>query len=347
MKAILKFWTLLLCVGLVASCCDDSIAPELPDNGDENAHVEQPDDPNDEPGDPQEYPLVDGSIFNIQITDDIMATVGTGDLTDIKYANGRYVAIFYNDYPSYVAYSSDGNSWTQVPKEITLGGRLYPGDELKWVNGLYFVIGGSSSFKYSTNGITWNSVDALYVPKAFFKNKYYCVGGNSVWYTQTSSISSTVVKGADLSKLGISTAAKTCDAEVFNNKLFCCTGQGDLVVSSNGTDFTLVGRDFPHDGQFILGDGILVLVGRSSSSSNDDGAFYTTDGVTWTKGNGCNLYGGSGSYRVIVDYYNGVFLVYGRSNNYYKDLYYSLDGKNWNKVALSGISYFTACCLSR
>lgn len=347
MKAILKFWTLLLCAVLVVGCCDDPIAPELPDTGDENPPVEQPDDSNGEPDDPQEYPITDGSIFNIQITDDIMATVGTGTLRDVKYGNGRYVALFENTetYNYYVAYSPDGNSWTRVSEEISLGGLLYPKDGLKLVNGL-FVVGGSSSFKYSTDGITWDAVDGLHVPKTFFNNKYYLVSDSSVWYTQTLSISSTEVEGVDLSELGISNSAQTCDAEVFNNRLFYCTDQGDLIVSSNGTDFTLVGhKSFPRKGQFLRKNGILVLVGESSSYDEDNGAFYTTDGVTWTQGKGCTLYYPSISYRVIVDYYNGVFIAYGREDRYNRDLYYSLDGKNWTKADLSGISDFTACCL--
>lgn len=346
MKATLKFWAALLCAGLViGGCCDDLIATEIPGNEDENPPVEKPDD--ETPDEPIEKPLTDGNLFTIQLNDVIMATVGTDNWTDIKYGNGRYVAISQKDRYYGAAYSSDGLTWNQISSDLETGGRIFPADGLKFINKLYFVMSGTGSFLYSTNGSIWNRVAEIYIPKAYFKNKYYCVGSSSVWYTQTSSISSTQLEGKDLSELGISGAANTCDAEVYNDKLFLCTDQGDLVSSTDGTNFTLIGRDFPKQGQFILGDGILVLVGRSSSFSDDDSVYYTTDGATWKKGNGCTLYQGPDDGRISVDYYNGLFIAYRRNSRYNKKFYYSLDGMNWASADLSEISDFNCCCLSR
>lgn len=348
MKAILKSLTALLCAGLViGGCCDDLIAPETPDiGGNDNPPLEQPDEPKEEP-------LTDGSLFTVQLNDDIMATVGTYPWTDIKYGNGRYVAISSKEDSYGVAYSTDGLSWTQVSPDLTTGGRLFPQDELRFVNG-YFVMSGTSTINYSANGSIWSKAERNYTPRAFFNNHYYCVGSNEVYRTGSPLIMSAQVEVMDLADLGVFTSALTCDAEVFNNKLFICTDQGDLVSSTDGSNFTLIGhRNFsdgqpiPTDGQFILGNGILVLVGKSSSSSSDDSAYYTTDGTTWKKGNGCTIYNNSISYRISVDYYNDLFIAYGRYSSSNRTFCYSLDGMNWKTVDLSEVSDFQTCCLVR
>ena len=99
MKASLKFWTVLLCAGLViGGCCDDPIEPEIPSTGDDNPPVEQP-----------EKPLTDGSLFTVQLNEDIMATVGTDAWNAITYTGGEYIAIGDN---GSVATSQNGDTWS-------------------------------------------------------------------------------------------------------------------------------------------------------------------------------------------------------------------------------------------
>ena len=99
-KASLKFWTVLLCAGLILGGCDLG-APENPDD-------EKPDEEN--PDEPTEEPLTDGSLFTVQLNDDIMALVGTGTWNAIAYGNGKYVAVGDG---GWIAYSTNGVDWTQ------------------------------------------------------------------------------------------------------------------------------------------------------------------------------------------------------------------------------------------
>lgn len=95
--------------------CDPG-APENPDTSNDNPIIEQPENPDDEkpdeenPDEPTEEPLTDGSLFTVQLNDDIMALVGTGTWNAIAYGNGKYVAVGDG---GWIAYSTNGVDWTQ------------------------------------------------------------------------------------------------------------------------------------------------------------------------------------------------------------------------------------------
>ena len=153
MKAILKFWTVLLCAGLVlGGCCDDPITPEVPDTGDDdNPPVEQPDKPVDKP-------LTDNSLFTIQLNDDIMATVGTNPWNSIAYGNNRYVAVGTDE----IAYSSNGTSWTRKSLNLTSGGNIHI---IRYLNGQFIAksrVGSSYDFTWlqSKDGLNWQKYSA-------------------------------------------------------------------------------------------------------------------------------------------------------------------------------------------
>lgn len=146
MKTRLDFWALLVCGGLVISgCCEKLETPSDP--GNEKLPAAQPEDPT-------EKPLTDRSILNIQIDDDIMATVGTNSWNSIAYGSGKYVAVGLDE----IAYSSNGTSWTRRTLNITSGGSIHI---IRYLNGQFIArarVGSSSSFRWlqSEDGLNWN-----------------------------------------------------------------------------------------------------------------------------------------------------------------------------------------------
>lgn len=147
MKANLKFLTVLLCTGFVlGGCCDDPIAPENPDTVDDNPPVEQPDNPKEEP-------LTDGSLFTIQLNDGIMAIVGTSPWRAIAYGNGKYVAVGDRG----IAYSTNGSDWTF--KQIgSLWNDIVYHPEYK----IFVAVGPIGYNGYSYDGVNWTLVTIKY-----------------------------------------------------------------------------------------------------------------------------------------------------------------------------------------
>ena len=152
MKATLKFWTLLSCAGLAVIGCNP-VGPDYPNHNDENPPVERPDEPDDEePDKSAEEPLTDGSLFTIQLNDEIMATVGTGTWNAIAYGNGKYVAVGED---GNIAYSTDGGkSW--IRKQV--GTNAWNDIVFNSKVGRFVAVGPNGYNGYSSDGITWTQV---------------------------------------------------------------------------------------------------------------------------------------------------------------------------------------------
>ena len=225
MKAILKFWTVLLCAGLViGGCCDDPIAPEIPDTGDED----------DPPVGQPETPLTDGSLFTAQLNDDIMATVGTGDWNAIAYGNGKYVAVGEG---SDIAYSENGTDWTIVRVPMT-SASIY--DDITYGNGKFVAVqnGPGSGAVYSTDGITWSKIDDItggyYTGLAYGNGKF--VATRSI-PPQNHRVS---YSGNGLSWTEI-TVDFSVNALAYGNGKFVAVGNSGLVVySTDGINWETV-----------------------------------------------------------------------------------------------------------
>lgn len=151
MKATLKFWALLSCAGLAVIGCHP-IKPDCPNHNDENPPVERPNKPDDEkPDEPTEKPLTDGSLFTIQLNDEIMATIGTGTWNAIAYGNGTYVAVGED---GNIVYSMDGISWirkyvgTDAWDDIVFNSKV----------GRFVAVGPVGHNGYSSDGISWTQV---------------------------------------------------------------------------------------------------------------------------------------------------------------------------------------------
>lgn len=304
MKANLKFWTVLLCAGIVlGGCSDDPIAPEVPNTGDDNPPVEQPDEPVDKP-------LTDGSLFTVQLNDDIMATVGTNSWNAITYGNGKYVAVGSG---FSIAYSTDGTSWT-ISKGGTHSSSIYSG--MAYGNGKFVACGSSGNISYSTDGTRWTDINkgrTGWSCVAYGNNRFVIVGTTSVALYSTDGITWNEVEYP----------ANGANHITYGNGKFVAAGSGygaKVCYSTNGTSWTEVNSlSGGYFSGIAYGNNKFVLLQSFSSSNN--GAYYSTDGITWT--------------RVTVDfkanmlaYGNGKFVAVGNSGL----VAYSTDGINWETV---------------
>ena len=256
MKANLKFWTVLLCAGLaLVGCCDDPITPEVPDTGDDdNPPVEQPEVPDDEkpdnenPDNSSEKPLTDGSLCTMQLNDDIMAIVGTGDWNAITYGNGKYVAVGDN---GNIAYSTDGNSWTLK----TVGSTNFYGDKTTW----NLVVYGSNIFV--AIGMLEDSSTG--------KNSYIAYSSDGIdWSVKLT------WKGSDFSNT-------QWDSVCFGNGKFVVLGSDNIsnkriAYSTNGIDWTTIRMSNFDDGacDICYGSGKFVVAGLLEM-------FYSTDAINY------------------------------------------------------------------
>lgn len=321
----MKFWTLLLCAGLVVGCCGDPIAPELPDNEEENPPVEQPDDPDDDdPDHPQEYPLTDGSIFTVQLNDDIMATVGTDSWNAIAYGNGRYIAVGGS---GQIAYSSNGSDWT-LPT-ISFDPEPAYGPEFTDVcwDGNKFVataVGGYDGFIYtSTDGLSWQRVtsiiDQYHIERVlFFNNMYFFYANYNLW------------RSSDLQSFTKIDEVKITDPHsiAYGNGRIITLDQNKRSYSLDGISWNELPLSSDVENYTNITFGLGYFWTKKSSSLQ--GLMKSVDGVDWEF---CNTIYSDGSPAYLFNLTGFDDCIFSNSNGY-KRLSYSFDGSNWFEMSL-------------
>lgn len=312
MKASLKFWTVLLCAGLVlGGCCDDSITPENPGTNDENPPVEQPEEP-------IEKPLTDGSLFTVQLNDDIMATVGTGTWNAIAYGNGRYLAVGSN---GQTAYSGSGTSWSLIENsanttKVTL-------NSIRHLNDRFIAVGGGYAFE-TTGGASWTRKSLSYGMSAnditFFKDNYIVVGRNTPIIYSSNLENWQEASASGISELNfrcVCTDGNTCLAvDGSNNKC--------IAYSTTGTSWTR--KVVPHTASVgfyeacAYGNGIFVVCGSYS------GVAYSVDAINWTAIAVDSNY--TVWYDITYEEKSKCFIMVGSDGA----IAYSLNGIDWETV---------------
>ena len=314
MKATLKLWTVLLCAGFILGGCDP-VVPENLDTDNDNTPVEQPENPDDEkpdeenpddgnPDEPTEKPLTDGSLFTVQLNDDIMATVGTGIWNAIVYGNGKYVAVGY----SQIAYSTNGTDWTVQEVEGNWQNVVY-------ANGIYVAVGLVSHIAYSTDGINWTKVSVgvavAWNDIIYAKDKFLAVGSRSGSYGCIAYSTDGIDWEYDavLENLGF-------EAVAYGNGTFVAGGSNGLAYSTDGINWTLPGIEGTvYD--VIYANGKFVVTGYGK-------IVYSPDGVNWSS----KTVEDSTSWNAIA-YGNDKFVTIGYRRNRGGYIAYSVDGINW------------------
>lgn len=322
MKANLKFWAVLLCAGLaLVGCCDDPITPENPDTDDDNPIVEQP--------------LTDGSLFTLQLNNDIMATAGENPWNDITYGNGKYVAVGYipitenNIVTRYgqIAYSSDGVSWTTKRIDAKeLEGVCYGGGK--------FVAVGPNSIAYSTNGIDWYNVSltGAWGSVAYGNGKFVAAEDNSS--KSSVAYSSDGINWETNEVLG---EDEKCGGICYGDGNFVICGYRRFYTSSNGVswDSAVWGAGtISVSNSIAYGNGKFVAI-------RSNGIRYSTDLQKWTDVS-VKVLSFSPSLWTDIAYKDGVgFVMVSRDS----DIAISSDGINWSFVDSGASEDFNCVCI--
>ncbi len=199
----------------------------------------------------------------------------------------------------YIVYSTDGNSWE---KSTGNTGGLW--SSVCYGNGIFVAISkkeghfDGSCVSYSTDGINWNQIQFSYS------------GWESVCYCG---------KLGRFVAVGDDGAIAYCDIEV--TVKYVAVGQNNGAFSSNGIDWYEIDTLPVFCQSVCYGNGEFVAVGN--------GAVYSNNGVNWDHGEGLPT---SGIWKSVC-YGGEKFVAVGDKN-----AAYSIDGKNWTKVATEPMS---------
>lgn len=310
---------MLLCIiAMIYSCCD---MVEL-----ENPNVKPPIEEPDNPEEPEEKPLIDGSIFNIQINDEIMATLGTGNWNSITFGNGKYVAVNTN---AQIAYSTNGINWTIKNIGVENVSDIHC---IKYLNGKFIACSnwGTSQSRiwlYSTDGINWykggwaSGIGSSFRIADFSYNdgEYIAVGSN-IYCTSYDGISwtnrSTKLAGGESIALG---AGKY--VTIYKNNIYYRNAVKD---SNEWTKITVNSSKYPLS-KIAYGNGKFIAIGAKREYFEYILTYATSsDGVNW------NYYEypantfltSTGIYALTFD--KGWFVAIA-----YNNILFSEDGANW------------------
>ena len=337
MKASLKFWTVLFFTAFVlGGCCDDSITPENPDTGNDNPPVEQPEEP-------IEKPLTDGSLFTVQLNDDIMATVGTGTWNAIAMApktpSNEYYAV---NSKGECAYSRSGSSWAlQTVDSSQEGWNL---NDIAFGGG-YFVAVGRNGAPYRCAGLgtgwlkgTVNGGSGAYWKCIAYGEGLFVVAGGSS-------------RGLLYSKDGygsVWTFVSTYDSQNFGsmaygNGIFVATGYINKKIYWENKDniedgsawnegFSGGSSDYPFK-KVVYGNGKFVTLGKNSSSGRKR-IMTSVDAQSWDK-----FYLPQEAENLCFG--NGYFLAFG-SNGI---VMISEDAENWTEINSDIQGTVTCACV--
>ena len=265
----------------------------------------------------------------------------------ITYGNDKFVAM---GGANKTAYSSDGITWTSgtgflsgnTLNNVGIRGIAYGTDKFVAVGSTYPSSSYTPRIGYSTDGITWTSVENTMFGSnvqinavAWGNNKFVAVGSSGKIAYSADGITWTAVTNSRFSNT-------TINAVVWGDDKFVAVGEnGKMAYSADGETWTTVtnsGSGFlSNDNSSIravtYGNGKFVAGGYNydpSSKSNSSHIAYSADGVTWTAVTNSTF--GSGFYARIyaITYGKNKFIAGGDES-----MAYSTDGETWTAVAKS------------
>ena len=321
MKAKLISFMLLVSATFVFTGCPDKVEPGNSDTGDDTSPVEQPG-----------KPFADGNLFTVQLNDDIMATVGTGDWQSIVYGNGKYVAIgeksqFGAVMGVYSAHSTDGLNWTLKEQSSTMN--LFSSN-LIYGNGK-FVVSGIQKDSYD-NGILYSTDGANWSFKAISQD---ITMGSIIYTDRFIGISSRyVLESFDgINWTTLAHGVNMNDKPNFYNishKALAYGKERYVVVDSYGHAFystDLVNwSDYVSVYEWTYGDSapILIFANNKFFVLSSKGIHSSTNGIQWTE---ISTDGYNGIPKDIV-YTNGIFISVSSESI----LYSTDDCQSWKTV---------------
>ena len=260
-------------------------------------------------------------------------TVFTGQLDDIVYANGLWVATGQGT--NSLATSTDGMNWTS--RSVNASRVAYGKDGSG--NGMWVTIGSSRNFATSYDGITWTARTTTAISSS--ASCIFLIYANNCWAATTSdSYIVTSLDGILWTNRGYNNV-KDCLAYAqytYTKPMYVAVGAGitnqTLIGSTDGTNWTQYpyNQPFSTAGHGVAWNGVnWIAVGKGGNNiaSSDDGINWTGYPFLSNQGNDV-VYGKDGSG-------NGLWVAAGEGGS---AIATSPNGKIWTVGVGSTIFYY-------
>jgi len=191
---------------------------------------------------------------------------GTGNIYDMAYGDGKFIAIGDSGSShSGIAYSTDGENWSLV-NNLPQFFYIYYGDTIVYGGGKWVISRGY----YSTDGLNWSRATGTPPKIAYGNGKFVAVGGqNEIAHSTDGQVWEAVSNPPfDINDIA------------YGNGKFIAVGDNKIANSADGINWTTVSP--------ILFDntlGILCIVyggGKFVTSDDWDATAYSLDGISWT-----------------------------------------------------------------
>lgn len=225
--------------------------------------------------------------------------------SDVRYADGIWVALSDSSSKKGFYYSIDGKTWTQSNITTEYYNSIFSlrcDPAIGNANGLWLI----GSY-YSTDGKTWveNTNDIVPAYSARFFN------ANGVWIAGANGLSMNMNRSVDGINWTLDSSRLTIEY-CYANGIWVSAGNGMYYSVDDGITWTQTSTIICGDVRF--GKNIWVAAGYDST-----GLYYSLDGMTWTQSNITSITVGT------VCYANGIWVACSYDNG----IYYSLDGMVW------------------
>ena len=222
-----------------------------------------------------------------------------GQINSITWgAPGGYVATSYGSPPrTTVATSTDLVTWVDRLANTSFSGSAYP-RAVRFLNGIYVLVGDGGRIQTSTNGITWTtrtSNTTSQLNDVAWGNGVYVTGGASGTIRSSTDAVTWTTRTANFGTDEIATI-------IFGNNLFVAGGTiGRLVTSTDGTTWTARTVNVSSESvyQIAFGNNTYVLGAGGGQVRS------STDAITWTTRDVSALIGTN--YISAVGFGNGWF----------------------------------------
>ena len=280
---------------------------------------------------------------------------------DIAYGNGLWVAVTDQTRPGKIAYSYDGETFTDatLPTEIqgnTWGSVIWVEELSRFIAGGFYGEPGSGSrwrFAYSSDGISWNRTTTDFADKsavmtglAYGNNTIVAVNrngsgtlgnGKRMWHSTDGGVTWTQATdgpGNDWNDVAFGNGT-------FVSVALSGTQTSTKIMYSTDNGVTWTAADQPADtghkwssvaygtGSDGVGRFVAVAAGFTTGDTEGNDVMYSEDGITWyaaRSGIADRDRNNTPEWTKVI-YTDGVFLAIGTKFSY--RYLYSLDGVNW------------------
>lgn len=254
---------------------------------------------------------------------------------NVAYGKGVYVGSALksssNSYTLYTGYSYDGINWVWKALKSnsnTIFKPSYP--YVKYVNGIFYLMGEYSLFYYSKNGINWTKLSVQAPEDICFGEGLFVKAGQ---YGDSSALEiGYSYDGINWVDKEISSTDWHIYSIAYGNGIFVAVG-GDsddsvILKSEDGINWTRDDTLFSRQLSGIMfGNGIFVLL------HNGITLYYSTDGVNWTS----NFILDNDSYTVFPNkmkiFYKNKFFYFNNYNDEDNSCY-TIDGTTKHPIYL-------------